>query len=177
MVTKVGSAGQVIESVIQYQQFNPASKADAAPDEKAAKEAKRSLAHFSMAPDRMRDSSEIRNEIRSRNAVNSNKTPAPPPAPVTGAVEMENADGEIIEANGLDLSEEAVKITVEDVNKRLAPQGATVEFSYHEKTGRYSFKVLEIETGKVIREVPPQKSLDMVAKMFELAGLIIDERR
>jgi len=38
-------------------------------------------------------------------------------------------------------------------------------------------KVLDSETNEVIREIPPEKILDMVAKMWELAGLIVDERR
>jgi flagellar protein FlaG len=38
-------------------------------------------------------------------------------------------------------------------------------------------KVVDSETGEVIREIPPEKLLDMFANMLELAGLIIDERR
>jgi flagellar protein FlaG len=31
------------------------------------------------------------------------------------------------------------------------------------------------ETGEVIREIPPEKFLDMVAKLQELAGILVDE--
>jgi len=33
------------------------------------------------------------------------------------------------------------------------------------------------DTKEVIREIPPEKTLNAVQKMWELAGLLIDERR
>jgi flagellar protein FlaG len=38
-------------------------------------------------------------------------------------------------------------------------------------------KVIDIETKDVIKEFPPEKILDMVAKMWEVAGIMVDERR
>jgi len=38
-------------------------------------------------------------------------------------------------------------------------------------------KVIDINTNEVIREIPPEKILDMVATMLEMAGIIVDERR
>jgi flagellar protein FlaG len=38
-------------------------------------------------------------------------------------------------------------------------------------------KVMDKEDGKVIREIPPEKTLDLVAKLWELAGILVDERR
>jgi len=35
-------------------------------------------------------------------------------------------------------------------------------------------QVINNETQEVVREIPPQKILDMVAKMWELAGIIVD---
>ena len=37
-------------------------------------------------------------------------------------------------------------------------------------------KVINSETNEVIREIPPEKILDLVAKMWELAGILVDER-
>ena len=50
------------------------------------------------------------------------------------------------------------------------------EFQYHEITKRVSIKVIDKETDEIIREIPPEESLEMVEKMWELAGLIVDER-
>jgi flagellar protein FlaG len=96
-------------------------------------------------------------------------------AQLVNSVSAEDADYARKNARAMELSLEAIKITVEDVNKKLAPTGTSVQFKYHEQTGRYSFKILDNE-GAIIREVPPEKSLDMVAKMFELAGILVDER-
>ena len=35
----------------------------------------------------------------------------------------------------------------------------------------------EKETKEVIKELPPEKTLDMIAKAWELAGLLVDEKR
>ncbi|MEG1888510.1 MAG: flagellar protein FlaG, partial [Lachnospiraceae bacterium] len=33
------------------------------------------------------------------------------------------------------------------------------------------------ETKKVIKEFPAEKTLDLIAKAWEIAGLLVDERR
>lgn len=50
------------------------------------------------------------------------------------------------------------------------------EFSYHDEINRVSIKVINKETDEVIREIPPEKSLEMVEKMWELAGILIDQK-
>ncbi|WP_167686495.1 flagellar protein FlaG, partial [Paenibacillus polymyxa] len=30
--------------------------------------------------------------------------------------------------------------------------------------------------GELIREIPPEKTLDLVAKMMEIAGILVDEK-
>lgn len=50
------------------------------------------------------------------------------------------------------------------------------EFSYHDEINRVSIKVINRETDEVIREIPPEKSLEMVEKMWELAGILIDQK-
>ena len=38
-------------------------------------------------------------------------------------------------------------------------------------------KVIDKDTDEIIREIPSEKVLDMVAKMWELNGLLVDEKR
>ena len=33
------------------------------------------------------------------------------------------------------------------------------------------------ETKEVIKEFPPEKTLDMIAKVWEMAGIMVDEKR
>ncbi len=51
------------------------------------------------------------------------------------------------------------------------------EYSHHEDTNRVSIKVINSDTDEVIREIPPEKSLDMLQKMWEMAGILVDEKR
>jgi flagellar protein FlaG len=46
----------------------------------------------------------------------------------------------------------------------------------HKETKAIMVKVLNKDTGELIREIPPEKTLDIVANMMEIAGIIIDEK-
>lgn len=50
------------------------------------------------------------------------------------------------------------------------------EISVHEKTHTIMIKVLNKETGDLIREVPPEKILDVAARMMEITGIIVDKK-
>lgn len=75
------------------------------------------------------------------------------------------------------ISEKAVVNAIEKANKALVMTKTQMEFSIHEKTKEIMVKVIDSNTKEVIREIPPEKILDMVAKMLELAGILVDERR
>lgn len=50
-----------------------------------------------------------------------------------------------------------------------------LRFTIHEPTREIIARIVNRETGEVIREIPPEKFLDMVAKLQELAGILVDE--
>lgn len=52
-----------------------------------------------------------------------------------------------------------------------------LKFEIHDKTKDIMVKIINDETGEVIKEIPPKKIIDMVAKMCEIAGIIVDEKR
>lgn len=60
--------------------------------------------------------------------------------------------------------------------KALEGPSTTFEVSVHKQTHSIMVKVLNKDTGELIREIPPEKTLDLVAKMMEFAGILIDER-
>lgn len=76
-----------------------------------------------------------------------------------------------------DVSPEKVKSAIADINKKIAPTQTQCEFKYHEKTHRITITVRDKQTDEVIKEIPPEKTLDMIAKTLELAGLLVDEKR
>lgn len=71
--------------------------------------------------------------------------------------------------------EEAVLELQKVIDAIQGPQ-KTFEISVHEKTHAIMIKVMNKETGDLIREVPPEKILDIAARMMEIAGIIIDKK-
>lgn len=69
---------------------------------------------------------------------------------------------------------DAVKRAVEEINKKAKNSEAI--FGIHEDTNRVTIKIVDKDTKEVIREFPPEETLDMIAKVWELAGLLVDER-
>ncbi|UUZ86460.1 flagellar protein FlaG [Paenibacillus sp. P26] len=51
------------------------------------------------------------------------------------------------------------------------------EFSVHKPHGDIVIKLVNTETKEVIREFPPEKVLEMLDKLEEINGKIIDEKR
>lgn len=68
-----------------------------------------------------------------------------------------------------------IKATLSEAN--IKATRTRCEFSIDEPTHRVSIKVIDRVTDEVIREIPPEESLDVLAKIWELAGLLVDEKR
>lgn len=75
------------------------------------------------------------------------------------------------------VSPKTISKAVDDVNKKLDSSNAECKFSIHKATGQITVKVMDKETGEVIREIPSEKILDMVATALEMAGILMDEKR
>ena len=74
-------------------------------------------------------------------------------------------------------SDNTIKSALSQANNHLKQERTKCAFSYDEDTKRVSIKVYDADTEEVIREIPPEESLEMLEKLLELAGLIIDEKR
>lgn len=72
-------------------------------------------------------------------------------------------------------SEATINDAVSSANRKMVR--TRCDYSYHKETNRVSIKVFDADTDEVIREIPPEKSLDMLQKMWEMAGILVDERR
>ena len=74
-----------------------------------------------------------------------------------------------------------LKKAVDDINKSALarPESEAVFGHYHAKTNRVTIrtKIVDKKTKEVIKEFPPEKTLDMIAKVWEMAGLMVDEKR
>ena len=91
----------------------------------------------------------------------------------------QNENGQVQGENGKQPTDDEVKAAINQANKRAKTVfgHANAEFSYHEATKRISVKIVDKDMNEVIREIPPEKTLDMISKMWELAGIVVDEKR
>jgi len=74
-------------------------------------------------------------------------------------------------------SPEQIKSAIEVANRKAHFGHTNAKFSYHEATKSISVKIIDDETNEVIKEIPPEETLDMISKMWELAGIMVDEKR
>ncbi len=50
-------------------------------------------------------------------------------------------------------------------------------FGVNEATNRITIKIVDKDTDEIIKEFPAEKTLDMIARVWEMAGLMVDEKR
>ncbi|MCM1120063.1 MAG: flagellar protein FlaG [bacterium] len=87
-----------------------------------------------------------------------------------------NAGGNSGEQQQQQLSNEQLRRAVEQLNKNMVAHSEAV-FGIHEGTNRVTIKIVDKDTKEVLKELPPEKTLDMIAKVWEMAGILVDERR
>ncbi len=112
----------------------------------------------------------------------------PVAAPVSGSsnTNSESLSSEVTKVNStvasLDTESERkeptqdqIKKAVSEINKRA--QGTEAIFGIHEATNRVTIKIVDKDTKDVIKELPAEKTLDLIAKAWEMAGILVDEKR
>lgn len=73
---------------------------------------------------------------------------------------------------------EEFKEQVEKLNKVALIFDKRINFEIHEETGRVMTKVVSKESGEVLREIPPEQILNILAQMEDTLGLgiLVDEQ-
>ncbi|MCR5581551.1 MAG: flagellar protein FlaG [Pseudobutyrivibrio sp.] len=69
----------------------------------------------------------------------------------------------------------SLREAVEKINS--AKGNAEAVFGIHEGTNRVMIKMVDKDTKEVIKEFPAEETLDLIAKAWELAGIMVDEKR
>ena len=67
-----------------------------------------------------------------------------------------------------------IRKAVDEINKKAHNSEAV--FGIHEATNRVTIKIVDKDTKKVLKEYPPEKTLDMIAKVWEMTGLLVDQK-
>ena len=65
---------------------------------------------------------------------------------------------------------------LKDIQK-VINRNTIAEFGYNEPTNRITIKIKDKDTDEVIKEIPSEKALEKLAKAWELAGILVDEKR
>ena len=73
------------------------------------------------------------------------------------------------------VNNDSIKKALDELTKMQA--NYATQFGIHEKTNRITVKIIDKKTKEVVKELPPEKTLDMIAKVWEYAGLIVDDKR
>ena len=74
------------------------------------------------------------------------------------------------------LPEFEIREIVSQINKLVQSLDRKLRFSLHEASGRMKVTVLNSDSGKVIREIPPEEFLNLISKIDEAIGMIFDEK-
>lgn len=78
------------------------------------------------------------------------------------------------EKEEIDITE--IEHLINQSNKQMLVYDRRLDISIHEKTKQIMVKVIDAGTDEVIREIPPEKVLDIKAKLAELRGIMLDKK-
>lgn len=81
-----------------------------------------------------------------------------------------------IKKEQIELTKEELIQVVNKSNEYTLGLDAQFEFRIHERTGRTLVRLVNKESGEVLKEIPPQKMLDIVADIWDAIGINVDRK-
>ncbi len=100
----------------------------------------------------------------------------PPGTPVEGLQVQLPGQGAGDAVSGRESSQPRLEEAVEKMNQTAQIFDRSLKFQIHEETNTMMVAVVDTNTNKVIREIPPKEILDMFARMQDYLGLIFDKK-
>lgn len=73
-------------------------------------------------------------------------------------------------------SKNSMDAAMSELNRKLAMQDTRCEYRYDEDTNRVAIKIIDKNTDEVIKEIPPEETLESIKKIWEIAGIMLDEK-
>ena len=73
------------------------------------------------------------------------------------------------------LKKELTRIT-DALNKEMDPLGTNVRFGFNDKIEEMYVSVIEASSNRVIRKIPSDEAMRLMAKMREISGIIFDKK-
>lgn len=74
------------------------------------------------------------------------------------------------------ITKEELEATVEKANQFLLGLKTQFDFKIHEGTGRTVVRLIDKQTEEVVKEIPPEKMLDVLESIWDSAGILVDRR-
>jgi len=75
----------------------------------------------------------------------------------------------------MELSTEDIRIALDALARAASVFNKRLSFSVNEEIGRVVVKVIDTESDKVVKEIPPPEMQRLLARLKETVGLIVDE--
>ncbi len=72
---------------------------------------------------------------------------------------------------------EELEESLEKLNEEAERDFLNLRFKLHEDSERWMVQVVDVLEDEVIREIPPEKILDVSARITEMIGVMLDQRR
>lgn len=111
------------------------------------------------------------------NSLENSDTVQIPKEVIVKTVTKNEDTGKEMEHGQKNISEAEIKKSVDKLNKFLQGESTHIQYERHDiLKNQFVIKIIDNDTKEVIREIPPKKILDMVAEMYKIAGILVDEK-
>lgn len=110
-------------------------------------------------------------EVSTQPQPNSVDTVTAAIAKVSNAANQEGQEGNQSQSG----SNETARQAAQTYNKLT--ENTKAVFGVNEATNRITIKIVDKDTDEIIKEFPAEKTLDMIARVWEMAGIMVDEKR
>ena len=102
------------------------------------------------------------------------RSAVPPPGGEVGKQSGQQQGGE---ASGRAMDPDRMAEAQEAVNAVLEHLNVQLKLSVNRDLEQVVAKIVDRDTGEVVREIPPEEMLEMAKRLEEMSGLLLDERR
>lgn len=110
-------------------------------------------------------------EVSTQPQPNSVDTVTAAIAKVSNSANQEGQEGNQSQSG----SKETARQAAQTYNKLT--ENTKAVFGVNEATNRVTIKIVDKDTDEIIKEFPAEKTLDMIARVWEMAGIMVDEKR
>ena len=128
---------------------------------------------------------EVRNTSQGRQAVIAVNSVQSDTSNFSNSVQVQNVSSDSIEVsikkydqdkNDQKISEKQVQKAVNKLNTLFEDKQTHAEYEVYGKFHDITIRIIDDNTKQILKEIPPKKIIDMIDKLCELAGVLVDEK-